>query len=86
MTLRIWSYHTVCAESVNTIFSELRIGDHVRLKTGDDRGAEWTVVGRSFVSMTFDISSEDGNFPGRIMHGVRSELLQRIATAPDQDT
>ncbi len=86
LKLQNWNICSMSPEAVHNLFSEIRMGDHVRLKSDEDRGAEWTVVGRSFGSMTFDISSGEANNPGRILHGVRSELLQRIATVPDQDT
>lgn len=60
------------------LFSELRMGDRVCLESEEGRGAVWRVVGRSFGSMTFDVSTEDANNPGRILHGVRPALLRRI--------
>ncbi len=59
---------------------DIRIGDHVRLKSDGGRGFEWTVIGRSFGSVTFDIAADDANEPGRIMQGVRPELIERIET------
>ena len=70
----------MAAKMDHETFSDLRIGDHVRLKSDGGRGFEWTVIGRSFGSMTYDIAADDANEPGRIMQGVRPALLERIET------
>ncbi len=66
-------------------FSEIRIGDRVRLRSDVDTEFEWTVIGRSFGSMTFDLASGDANTPDWILHGVRAALVQRSEAAPEQE-
>ncbi len=40
-------------------FEAIRIGDHVRLQSDVESEFGWTVIGRSFGSMTFDLASGD---------------------------
>ncbi len=75
----------MAAKMDHETFSDLRIGDHVRLKNDEDRQFEWTVVGRSFGSMSFDIEAGTANTPHRILRGVRPALLERIKTTPEQE-
>jgi len=67
-------------------FEEIHIGDHVRLKSDVEAEFGWTVIGRSFGSMTFDLAQGDMNTPERILRGVRAALVQRMEPAPEQNT
>ncbi len=64
-------------------FEAIRIGDHVRLQSDVETEFGWTVIGRSFGSMTFDLASGDSASPNRILRGVRAALVQRIEVAPE---
>ena len=64
---------------------DIRIGDRVRLKSDGGRGFEWTVVGRSFGTLTFDLAYGDPDDPGRIMRSVLPALLERIDVAANQE-
>ncbi len=68
-----------------TRFEAIRIGDHVRLQSDVETEFGWTVIGRSFGSMTFDLAAGDPNVPEQILRGVRAALVERIEAAPEQE-
>ena len=72
-------------------FAEIRVGDFVRMTDGHNDGATWMVTGRSFGTMTYDLTSGDTAAPDRVLHGVHVKYLEKIdpaasaeATAPDE--
>ncbi len=66
-------------------FEAIRIGDQVQLQSAVETEFGWTVIGRSFGSMTFDLASGDIASPDRILRGVRAALVRRIEAAPEQE-
>jgi hypothetical protein len=69
-------------ETSHKLFSELRIGDHVRLRDEQESSAGWSVIGRSFGSMTVDLMSDDPRGRGRMLQGVRPDLVELIEPSP----
>ena len=69
------------AKGAYDAFSEIRMGDRVRLsdESGDD--GEWVVTGRSFGTMTYDLSSGDAIAPDRTLTGVHVSFLNKIDSA-----
>jgi hypothetical protein len=66
-------------------FDEIRIGDWVRL-TDEREGGAWTVVGRSFGSMTLDLAAADPKDAGRVLRAVRAASVQRVEPVTEQET
>lgn len=62
-------------------FAEIRVGDHVRLTDDHDDHAEWMVTGRSFGTMTYDLTCGDIAMPDRVLHGVHVKYLEKIDPA-----
>lgn len=58
-----------------------KVGDRVRLKAARGGITEWTVIGRSFGDVSYDIASGSFDEPDRILHGLKPESLEKIDTA-----
>ena len=65
-------------QNISHGFDGLRIGDLVRLRSGDGEGSTWTVIGRSFGSVTVDLVSDDAGAASKFRYGVKPTLLERI--------
>ena len=59
-------------------FNGLQIGDLVRLRSGDGEGFKWTVIGRSFGSMTVDLMTDDTGAADKIRYRVKPAALERF--------
>jgi len=58
-----------------------KVGERVRLKVARGGVSEWTVIGRSFGDVSYDIASGNFDEPDRILHGLRPDSLEKIDTA-----
>ena len=58
-----------------------KVGDRVRLKVARGGVSEWTVIGRSFGDVTYDIASGSFDEPDRILHGLKPDSLEKIDPA-----
>ncbi len=67
-------------QSASHGFHGLRIGDLVRLRSGDGEGFKWTVIGRSFGSVTVDLMTDDTGAADKIRYGVKPASLERFDT------
>ena len=59
-------------------FNGLQIGDLVRLRSGDGEGFNWTVIGRSFGSMTVDLMTDDTGAADKIRNSVKPAALEKF--------
>jgi len=66
------------AKGAYDAFAAIRIGDLVRLTDDESDNTEWTVTGRSFGSMTYDLSSGDAIAPDRTLNGVHVSFLRKV--------
>lgn len=69
------------AKGAYDAFSEIRIGDRVRLTDDSGDDGEWVVTGRSFGTMTYDLSSGDAIAPDRTLTGVHVSFLKKADDA-----
>jgi len=58
-----------------------KVGERVRLKVARGGVSEWTVIGRSFGDVSYDIASGNFDAPDRILHGLKPDSLEKIETA-----
>ena len=58
-----------------------KVGERVRLKVARGDISEWTVIGRSFGDVSYDVASGSFDEPDRILHGLKPDSLEKIDTA-----
>ena len=57
-----------------------KVGERVRLKVARGGVSEWTIIGRSFGDVSYDVASGNFDEPDRILHGLKPESLVKIET------
>ena len=55
-----------------------KVGERVRLKVARGGVSEWTVIGRSFGDVSYDVASGTFDEPDRILHGLKPDSLEKI--------
>lgn len=58
-----------------------KVGERVRLKAKRGDVSEWTIIGRSFGDVTYDVASGSFDEPDRILHGLKPDSLEKIDPA-----
>ncbi|MCG8371622.1 MAG: hypothetical protein MJA32_14075, partial [Proteobacteria bacterium] len=66
------------AKGAYDAFAAIRIGDTVRLTDDEADNTVWTVTGRSFGTMTYDLTCGDAIAPDRTLNGVHVSFLERV--------
>ena len=72
---------TTDGKGPHAAFADIRVGDFVRLTDDHDDRSEWMVTGRSFGTMTYDLTSGDLVAPDRVLHAVHVKYLEKIDRA-----